>query len=57
MVGLGNFSSPKFVNSRSNDYNRCTTIPFVHQSITLEYHEPIEDWEVDITMIVLFQSG
>jgi hypothetical protein len=47
MVDLGNSSSPKFMNSRSNDYNRCINIPFVHQSTMLEYHELIEDWDVD----------
>jgi hypothetical protein len=43
MADLGNFSTPKFVNSWSSDYNRCTNIPFVHQSITLEYHELVKD--------------
>jgi hypothetical protein len=30
MVDLGNSSSLKSVNSRKNDYNKCTNLPFVY---------------------------
>jgi hypothetical protein len=42
-----NSSSSKFVNSRKSDYNRHTDLPFVYQSTSLEYHEPIEYWGVE----------
>jgi len=38
-----NSSSPKFVNSRWNDYNKCTNAPFVYQSTSPKYCELVED--------------
>lgn len=43
LVDPRNSSSPKFVNSQWNDYNKRTNASFVYQSTSLEYYEPIED--------------
>jgi hypothetical protein len=42
-----NSSSLKFVNNRWSDYNKCTNVPFVYQSSSLEYHELVKDQDVD----------
>jgi hypothetical protein len=44
---LPNSSSPKFVNSQQNDYNKCTNVPFVYQLTLQKYHEPLKDLDVD----------
>ncbi len=43
LANLINSSNPKFMNSWHSDYNGCTNVPFVYQSTSLEYHEPIKD--------------
>jgi hypothetical protein len=46
MVDLGNSSNIKYVNSWS-DYNKYTKLPFVYQLALLEYHELVEDWDME----------
>jgi hypothetical protein len=43
LVDLRSSSSPEFVHCQQNDYNRHTNVPFVYQSTSLKYYEPIED--------------
>ncbi len=43
----GIFSSAKSMHNQKNDYNKRTSIPFVYESTSPKYHEPIKDWDVD----------
>ncbi len=42
-----NSSNLESMHNRQNDYNRSTRIPFVYQSPSPKYHEPIKDREVN----------
>ncbi len=41
LVDLGNSSSPECVNSWWSNYNKHTNVPFVYQSASPKYHEPV----------------
>ncbi len=47
LVDPRNSSSLEFMNSQWSDYNRCINLPFVYQKTSLEYYEPMEDWDME----------